>query len=69
MISRLVGKIKDVSTGGVEGVTPPNIFKVARELATVFCDLFVFLSLTIVGQLVKTPPPPIEAVSAHHWVK
>ena len=60
--------------GGVEGVAPPNIFKFARKFVKSqsrskrvghcpFCDL---LLVTIVGQLVKTPPPPTEGVSAHH---
>ena len=37
-----------------------------RDLATVFSGVFSFL-VTIAGQLVKTPPPPTEGVSAHHW--
>jgi len=36
----------------------------ARELATVF-SVTSFL-VTIVSQLVKTPPSPTEGVSAHH---
>ena len=54
--------------------TPPPIFSnlqeswskssyAARELVTVFSVTFVFL-VTIVGQLIKTPPPT-EGVSAH----
>jgi len=63
--------------GDVRGVAPPPIFSnlqerwskvihAARELATVFSVAnFVFLVI-IVGQLVKTPPPPAEGVSAHY---
>ena len=55
--------------GGMGGVMPPLFIKFARkliksqkvshaakELATVFS--VTFLLATIVGQLVKTPPPP-----------
>jgi len=65
---------KDVPIGGVEGVAPPNISLIARKLVkrqpcwkrvgnSNFCDPFL---LTMVGQLVKTPPPPTEGASAHH---
>ena len=37
----------------------------AGELATAFSMTFLFL-VAIAGQLVKTPPPPTESVSAHH---
>ena len=62
------------------GVAPPNIFKFARKfvkivsqaargLATVFSvNISLFFSnnlVTIVGQLVRTPPPPQQKVSWH----
>ena len=61
------------------GVAPPNNFKFARKLVkisqaaktvghSIFCDLFFSNNslVTMVGQLVRTPPPPTEGVSAHH---
>ena len=56
------------------GAAHPNILKVARKLVktqpcckrvgnSICCD---FILVAIVGELVKTPPPPTEGVSAHH---
>ena len=56
------------------GIAPPNIFKLARKLVksqqcckrvghSIFCNYFLEI---IVGQLVKTPPPQTEGISAHH---
>ena len=63
--------------GGVRGRRTPNIFKFARKLvkkasqaarglATVFSVTFYFSNnlVTIVGQLVRTPPPQ-QKVSRH----
>ena len=67
--------------GGVGGVASTQyIFKFARKLvkkvcqvaiglATVFSVSFCVFSnniVTIVGQLVRTPPPPTEGVSSYH---
>ena len=61
--------------GSLGGRDAPNIFKFARKLVkrvgySVSSDLFIVIFnnnlVTIVGQLVRTPPPPTEGVSAHH---
>ena len=55
---------------------PPNTLKFVRKLVkskscckrvdySSLCDLFL---VKIVGQSVKMPPPPMESVSAHHWL-
>ena len=64
---------RDMPIGGVGGIAPPNIFKFARKLVKrqpcckrgwlqYFLGLFVLI--TIVGQLVKTPSSK-QKVSRH----
>ena len=64
--------------GGVGVSRPPNIFKFARKLVkrqpcckkvgnSIFCDLFFFSNNS--WSLRQNAPPPIEGVSAHHWVE
>ena len=64
------------TNGGCEGSShPSNMFKFPRKLVksqpycksigpSIFCYHFVLV--TIMGQLVKTPPPT-EGASAHRW--
>ena len=70
---------RDVAMGGMGASRPPNIFKFARKLVkkvsqtarglvTAFFVTFLFFSnnvVTIVGQFVRTPPPPQQKVSRH----
>ena len=59
-------------------VTPPifsnlpeswsKVCHAAGELATAFSMTFLLL-VAIAGQSVKTPPPPTESASAHHWYR
>ena len=59
---------------GMEAAMPHSIFEIARKLVKKLAMLqesfsVTFFLVTVVGQIVKTPPSPIESVSAHLWVQ
>ena len=59
-----MGGVGDVVVGQNLQESWSKVSHAARELATIFS--LTFFLVTVVDQLVKTPPPPTEGVSAHH---
>ena len=51
--------------GGMGDRRTSNILKIAREFIKLFSVIFFLLLVTLVGQMVKTPPSPTESASVH----
>ena len=78
-LSTFLRAVRDVPMEGRGGTSRPSIFSNLQESwskvsqaakrvgHSIFCDLLFSNNLvTIVGQLIRTPPPSTDGVSAHH---